>query len=110
MTQILDTRDEGFARRFAEILERGQMDITQVSASVQKLLDEIKREGETALLRHIASFDKWQPSDFGSVRIDPKDCQKAYEALNTELKNSLHIAYERIFDFHSKQKEKRDER
>ena len=106
MTQILDTRDEGFARRFAEILERGQMDITQVSASVQKLLDEIKREGEAALLRHIANFDKWQPSDFGSVRIDPKDCQKAYEALDTELKNSLHIAYERIFDFHSKQKEK----
>jgi len=106
MIQILDTRDEGFSHKFAEILGRGQMDITQVSASVQKLLNEIKNEGEVAVLRHIATFDMWQPSDFESVRIDSKDCQKAYEALDKELKNSLHIAYERIFDFHSKQKEK----
>ncbi len=106
MIEILDTRSKDFSHKFSEILKRGAMDMTHVSQSVQNLLYEIKNEGEAAILRHIATFDMWQPSDFAQVRIDSGDCKKAYDNLDKDLKDSLHIAYDRIFDFHSKQKEK----
>ena len=102
----ITTNDANFEKSFEEILARGKMDIAQVGAIVQSIIDEIKTEKNAALKRHIEKFDNWSVESDAALKIDADVMQKAYENLDDELKNALHLAYDRIKNYHEKQKPK----
>lgn len=104
--KLLDTSNKNFNKEFAQVLKRGKMDIKSASIVVQKILDEIINDGDNAILKHIASFDKWNPKKFSEVKISINECKNAYKELDSTLKSALHTAFERIYAYHQKQKGK----
>ena len=100
------TTAEDFNKEFEEILARGKMDMAHVSTIVGGIIQEIKKDKNSALKSHIAKFDKWSPQNDEDLKIDIASMKKAYEALDESLKNSLHVAYDRIKSYHQKQKPK----
>ncbi len=101
--RILFSDKRDFSKEFEAILARADMDIEQVTPVVLGLLDEIKKEGDSALMRHIARFDGWQPTKSEELRIDPALMERAYRELDEKLKAALHLAYDRIKAYHQKQ-------
>ena len=101
--KIIDINNPGFDEKFKEILNRGKMDIENVENIVRNIIKEVKDEGNKALLRHIAKFDKWEPKTDNDLVIEKNLMKKAYENLDEELKKALHLAYERIKAYHEKQ-------
>lgn len=104
MMKILDVRSKDFETSFKALLARGKMDIKEVSSVVESLLDEIKQNGLEAIKAHIARFDKWEAHTLQDIAITPQECLKAYNELSAELKSAIHLAYDRIYAFHQKQK------
>ena len=101
-----NTKDSSFTKNFDELLQRGKMDIAQVSAIVTNIIDEIKLDKNKALKKHIAKFDNWTPKSDEDLRIPTEAMSKAYDNLDIKLKDSLHLAYDRIKAYHEKQKPK----
>ena len=101
--KILDINNPGFEKEFEEILNRGKMDIEGVEEIVKNIINEVKNEGNRALFRHIAKFDKWEPTSESDLEIDKNLMKKAYENLDEKLKKALHLAYDRIKAYHEKQ-------
>jgi histidinol dehydrogenase len=101
--QIINSNDSNFNTVFDELLSRGQMDMDTVIPRVQGLLDEIKSDDDKALCAQVARFDNWVPVDGSDLIIDPKEMEIAYENLENNLKEALHVASERIKSFHEKQ-------
>jgi histidinol dehydrogenase len=66
-------------------------------------LDEVKNEGNKALFRHIAKFDRWEPKENSELEISKEEMQEAYKNLDEDLKKALHLAYDRIKAYHEKQ-------
>ncbi len=97
------TSDNDFLAQFTELLARGKVDIEHVSGIVNSIISEIKSEKNEALKRHIAKFDNWQPKDDSELKIDIKSMKDAYDNLDVALRDSLHLAYERIKIYHEKQ-------
>ncbi len=95
-----------FPAAFDELLQRGKMDIAHVSAIVANIIDEIKKERNSALKRHIAKFDNWSPQEDTELKISAESMSKAYDELEPKLKSALHLAYDRIKSYHEKQKPK----
>jgi len=79
------------------------MDIANVEEIVKNIISEVKTEGNQALFRHIAKFDRWEPKENSDLEITKDEMKKAYENLDNELKKALHLAYERIKAYHEKQ-------
>lgn len=100
---LIHTNESNFDTVFSELLGRGKMDMEHVSTIVKGLIDEIRSEGDAALITHISKFDRWVPSAGTELRIDTKDMKRAYDALEPTLKASLHLAYDRIRVYHEKQ-------
>ncbi len=100
---IIRSCDDDFAERFDELLGRGAMDMEQVSTIVGDIIKEIRSEGDGALIRHIERFDGWKPSCGSDLKVDTADMKRAYEELDAELKSALHLAYDRIKEYHEKQ-------
>lgn len=93
-----------FRREFDELLLRGNVDMDTVIPVVSGLIKEIRMQGDTALLAHVAKFDRWNPESAMELKIDPSLMKRAYEGLEVSLREALHSAYNRIHSFHSKQK------
>ena len=102
MVKIFNTKDDNFQDEFNTLLQRGKMDIDGVSATVKTLLDEIKNEGNVALKAHIAKFDQWEPSSDEALAVDVGSMKCAYENLEPKLCEALHLAYDRIENYHQK--------
>ena len=99
-----DTAASDFPKLFDTLLKRGKMDIAEVSTIVGGILDEIKSKGDEALVHHIAKFDGWEPKGSKELQIEWMSMKQAYDKLDSDLRDALHLAYERIKLYHEKQK------
>jgi len=100
--KIFSTQDENFKSEFEELLKRGAMDIDGVTNTVKGILDEIKNEGNSALKTHIAKFDRWEPKSDSELLVDTNSMRQAYENIDASLREALHMAYDRIENYHQK--------
>ncbi len=101
MLQI-NTNDKNFNEEFEKLLQRGKMDMENVSKIVSTIIFEIKNDGNEAIKTHVKKFDKWQAKNDDDLQISLSDMKKAYDALDTELKKALQLAYDRIKNYHEK--------
>lgn len=99
----IQTSDDNFQTVFEELLNRGKMDMEHVSGIVKTIIDEIRIEKDSALVRHIAKFDRWTPASSCELKIPSEDMKDAYDTLEPTLKSALHLAYDRIRAYHEKQ-------
>ncbi len=100
--KIIDINSSDFDSEFKELLNRGKMDIEGVSEIVNKLLKEIKKDGNEALKSQIARFDRWEPKSDSELEVSVEDMKKAYDNIDKELRDALNLAYDRIKDYHQK--------
>ena len=101
--KIINTKDSNFKAEFETILARVNSDIKGVSSIVMNIIEEIVKEGNTALKRHIEKFDKWEVKSDDDLMICPDSMKKAYDNLDEKLRTALHTAYDRIKNYHEKQ-------
>lgn len=101
--KIINTKDANFKAEFETILARANSDIKGVSTIVMNIIEDIVKEGNTALKRHIEKFDKWEVKSDDDLMICPDSMKKAYDNLDEKLRAALHIAYDRIKNYHEKQ-------
>jgi len=100
--KIFYSSDDTFEANFSELLERGKMDIDGVTGIVSGLLKEIQTEGNSALKSQIARFDRWEPKSDDELLVSTEDMTKAYENIDPVLRDALHLAYDRIENYHQK--------
>jgi len=100
--KIFYSNDDTFDTNFSELLERGAMDIEGVTGIVSGLLQEIRTEGNTALRRQIAKFDRWEPESDEALMVSTDEMKQAYENIDPELLEALKLAYSRIEAYHQK--------
>jgi histidinol dehydrogenase len=100
--KIFYSSDDTFEANFNELLERGKMDMEGVTSIVSGLLKEIQTEGNSALKSQIARFDRWEPKEDAELLVSTEDMAKAYENIDPVLRDALHLAYDRIENYHQK--------
>ncbi len=74
-----------------------------VSFTVKKIIKDIKKNGDVALLKYVKKYEN-KKANLKSIIIPKKTLKDAYNSLSNESKKSLKLAYKRIFYYHSKQK------
>ncbi|MCK4875931.1 MAG: histidinol dehydrogenase [Sulfurimonas sp.] len=101
-----NSKSTDFKAEFDELLQRGKMDIESVSAIVGNIINEIKNDKSRALKEHISKFDNWTPKADEDLKISVESMEKAYNSIDSKLKDALHLSYDRIKVYHEKQKPK----
>ena len=76
---------------------------SNVSFTVKKIIQDIKKNKDVALLKYVKKFEN-KKANLKSIIIPKKTLKDAYNSLSNESKKSLKLAYKRIFYYHSKQK------
>jgi histidinol dehydrogenase len=101
--RIIKTTHKDFNIVFDKILKRGEIDVEKVQETVKKIVLDVKREGDEALIKYIKMFDGWNPIKKEELVVSKEEIEISYENLSSVLKDYLNIAFERILSYHKKQ-------
>jgi histidinol dehydrogenase len=88
-----------------ELKARGQADAAKAQEVVDRIVSEVRAEGDIALLRYTKKFDS-ELLEAGSLRATEAEIEEAVKEAGPELLAILKRAFDRILAFHEKQKEK----
>ena len=86
--------------KWSELTRRPQLDMTSLTSTVQTILDDIRVNGDEAVLRYEEKFDHVSLS---SLRVSEKEFSDAETRVSAELKSALELAHANIHRFHSAQ-------
>ena len=88
--------------KWPAICQRPFADNTDIQSSVQKIIDDVKLNGDTALKKYASKFDG---AKVETLSVNAEELNKAENLLNKDLKKSIHQAKKNIEKFHAAQKE-----
>lgn len=82
------------------LMKRPALDVSTLFETVQTVLEEVKKEGDTAVKRYGEKFDKVSLS---SLLVTEEEIEEAETLVSEELKEAIRTARENIATFHTSQ-------
>ena len=83
------------------IVERPHLDVSQLNATVQSVLEKIKSEGDAAVIEFESKFDH---VNLKSLSVSKEEMNEAENLISDELYHALILAHHNIAVFHESQK------
>ena len=97
--KILDINSKNFDKSLENLLYKRKKKLELSSVSVKKIINDVKKNGDKALLKYERKFNKNNIIVPSAKRID-----KSIKSLDKKVKKAIDDAYNRIYKFHSLQK------
>lgn len=85
---------------WSEIVKRPHLDVSQLNATVESVLDDIRNYGDEAVKRYEEKFDH---AHLDSLAVTETEMEEAERLVSPELKNALQLAHHNIAIFHQSQ-------
>lgn len=86
---------------WAEITARPQIDSSELSATVSRVLEEVRTEGDEAVRRYEEKFDH---AILSRLAVSEEEKAEAEELVSDELKDALELAHRNIARFHESER------
>lgn len=97
--KILRAWEQGFNEAFKTLKSRSREDSETIEAQVRTILNDVRNQGDSALLEYTARFDKITFSQ-EELQVPEKEIEQAWGKLSRDEKKSFILAKERIETFH----------
>ena len=101
--KILSWKESGFPKAVEAVCQRASHQNAKVEQAVRKILDAVRREGDSAVQRLTWRFDKIRIRP-NQLRVSQQEIRQAYSALPRADTTALKYAARRIRTFHRKQR------
>jgi len=97
--KIINNSNKSFDKILDSLLSQRKNRIKLNSALVKKIIKDVKKNGEKALLNYEKRFNKNK-----TIIPTSRQISKSIKSLDKKIKKSIDLAYNRIYKFHSLQK------
>lgn len=86
---------------WASIIERPHLDVSQLTATVKTVLDDVKARGDEAVREYELKFDK---AELASLAVSKEEIDEAENLVDAQLKEAICLAHDNIKSFHEAQR------
>ena len=103
MLKFLNGNQKNFLRKLEILLNKRKIKQQTKSLVVKKILIDVKKNGDKAIIKYEKRFSK-NKTNFSGIKFSRNEINKVCKSIDKNLKNSIDIAFSRIKKFHQKQK------
>ncbi len=103
MTFNLDSSEPNFEADFKEFMQINRMPQNNITSKVAKIIADIRRRGNEALLEYTARWDDLDVDDASKLVLSSQKVAEIAAMASKKEKQALKLAYERIKAFHKAQ-------
>ena len=104
MIKIIDLRGDKDSDIFEKLASRSQIEYGDVLRRVEDIVESVKKEGNSAVIKYTEMFDKVLLKE-NELKVTPEEIEEAYKKVDQKLLESIRKSKENIEKFHAKQKE-----
>ena len=97
--KILNSKSKSFDKYLNFFLTKRKNRVRSNSVSVTKIIKDVKKNGDKAILKYEKRFNKNK-----IITPNPKKISKTIASLDKKVRDAIDLAYDRIYKFHSYQK------
>ncbi|MDC0061005.1 histidinol dehydrogenase [Candidatus Pelagibacter sp.] len=97
--KILNSNSKNFKKSLDILLQKRKNKIRFNSMSVSSIIQDVKKNGDKAVLKYEKKFNKNK-----IIKPTSKQISKSISSLEKKVKKAIDLAYNRIYKFHSLQK------
>ena len=97
--KILNNKNKNFDKILDTFLSQRKAKFQINSVSVSKIINDVKKNGDKALLKYEKKFNQNR-----KIKPSLKEIKRSIKSLNLKVKKAIDNAYSRIYKFHSLQK------
>jgi histidinol dehydrogenase len=101
--RLVSTAPE-FEAQLSELLAFESAQDPEVDASVAAILEQVRTQGDDALIEFTRRFDRWTPSFVPELEIPMERRQESLDRLPSMMRAALKVAAERIRRYHERQR------
>ncbi len=103
MVKILNTRHSNFKLKFNILLKKREKDDKKIDKIVSKIINDVGKNSDNALLRLTNKFDKSNFKNIQDLIVKKSEFEKCFNNLTSSTRKSLNNAIRRIKSYHKKQ-------
>ena len=103
MINKFSTQDQDFESQLDALLAWESSSNEEINRSVETIIDAVKQNGDASVLDYTNQFDSLKAHSISELIISHKRLKESFDNLESEQKNALSIAAERIKSYHLKQ-------
>ena len=100
--RLIET-NSGFPEQFSKFLNAKRECVENVDAIVGSIIADVKKNGDSALVKLTKKLDKFDLSKQGFC-VPPSKIHAVKKTIQKDILDALKVAYERIWDYHIRQK------
>lgn len=86
---------------WSDIVKRPHLDVSQLNATVEGVLNDVKNNGDEAVKRYEEKFDH---AHLDNLAVSESEINEAEKLISQDLKDALMLAHHNIAEFHKAQK------
>ena len=103
MVKILNTSQSDFKIKFESLLKKREKDDESIDKIVSKIIHDVRKNSDTALLRLTNKLDKSNFKKTQDLTVKNSEFEICFQDLSSNIKKSLNTAIRRIKSYHKKQ-------
>ena len=104
MLKYINANQKNFKKNLELILNKRKLIQKSKSNDVKLIIENIKKNGDRDLIRYEKKFSKIKLKKKFQIKFSTKEKNKIAKNIDSKLKKSIDLAFERIKKFHKKQK------
>ena len=104
MLKLLKSNQKNFLLKLGFILEKRKFTNPNIDSKIKIIIQDIKKNKDLALIKYEKKYSKLKFISLKNIKLTNEEKNKILKKLDKKTKNSIDLAYNRILNFHKKQK------
>ena len=94
-----NAQEHSFQQEFANFLSTNIEPISDVSATVQTIISDIRSRGDLALLEYTQQLDRVSIADAAQLEFSAQEIETALQSIDVKQREALQLARQRIYEY-----------
>ena len=104
MLKLIKSNQKNFLAKLDVILQKRKLKDPKIDLKVKKILEDVKKNKDLALIKYEKKYSNIKNISFKNIKFSTSEKKKIIKKLDKRIKVSIDLAFNRILNFHKKQK------
>ena len=104
MLRLIKANQKNFLLKLNFILDQRKSKDSNINSKIKLIINDIKKNGDLALIKYEKKFSKSKIISLNNIKFTKAEKNKIINQLDKKIKTAIDLAYNRILNFHKKQK------
>jgi histidinol dehydrogenase len=104
MLKLIKSNQKNFLTKLDVILQKRKLKDPKIDLKVKNIIQDVKKNKDIALIKYEKKYSNIKNISLKSIKFSISEKKNIIKKLDKKTKNSIDLAFNRIFNFHKRQK------